>query len=118
MIAGSVSDGGMPLIPITVADQEWRATIDTGFNGDLESPERLRSFLKPRFIGRTRFLLAADQAVVEDTFLVNFPFDGEPVLAEATFTSASEILIGTGLLRRYRLEIHFPNRTVTLERIT
>jgi hypothetical protein len=81
-------------------------------------PDTLRPFLKARFIGRTRFLLAADQAVVEDTFLVTFPFDCETVLAEATFTSASEILIGTGLLRSYRLEIHFPNRTVTLERVT
>ena len=118
MIAGHVSDAGVPLVPITIADQEWRATIDTGFNGDLELPETLRTLVNPRFIGRTRFLLAADQAVVEDTFLVNFPFDGETVLAEATFTSVSEILIGTGLLRRHRLEIHFPNRTVSLERIT
>jgi hypothetical protein len=60
---------------------------------------------------------AADQAVIEDTFLVNLPFDGETVLAETTFTSAGEILMGTGLLRGYRLEIHFPNRTVSLERI-
>ena len=118
MIAGSVSEAGVPLVPITVADLECRATIDTGFNGDLELPETLRTLLNARFIGRTRFLLAADQAVVEDTFLVNFPFDGETVLAEATFASASEILIGTGLLRRHRLDIHFPNRTVSLERIT
>ena len=117
MITGSVTADGVSVVPITVADKEWRATIDTGFNGDLELPEALRPFLNARFIGRTRFLLAAGQAAVEDTFLVNFPFDGETILAEATFTSASEILVGTGMLRAYRLEIQFPNRMVTLERM-
>ena len=115
MIRGSVSPEGVPVIPITVSGQRWAATIDTGFNGDLELPEALRPFLNPRYIGRTCFLLAAGQTAVEDTFLVNFPFDGEAVLAEATFTSAGEILIGTGLLGRHRLEIHFPNQTVSLE---
>lgn len=91
--------------------------IDTGFNGDLELPEALCPFVSVRFIGRTRFLLAAGQTAVEDTFLVNFPFDEETVLAEATFTSATEILMGTGMLRRYQLEIHFPNRTVSRQRV-
>jgi predicted aspartyl protease len=111
-----VSDDGVPGVSITVADQVWRATIDTGFNGDLELPEALRPFVISRFVGRTRFLLAAGQSAVEDTFLVNFPFDGETILAEATFTSATEILIGTGMLRQYQLGINFPNRTVSLEK--
>ena len=72
MIAGSVSDDGVPGVSITVADQVWRATIDTGFNGDLELPEALRPFVISRFVGRTRFLLTAGQSAVEDTFLVNF----------------------------------------------
>ena len=116
MISGSVSDDGVPVILLTISGQSWRATIDTGFNGDLELPEELRPFVSPRFVGRTRFLLAAGQAAVEDTFLVNFLFDGDTILAEASFTSATEILIGTGMLRRYRLDINFPNRTVSLER--
>ena len=116
MIAGHVGADGVPVIPIPVADQNWRATIDTGFNGDPELPETLRPSVNARFVGRTRFLLAAGQAAIEDTFLVQFPFDGETILAEATFTSANEILIGTGLLKEYRLETHFPNRTVSLER--
>ena len=117
MITGSVSEDGVPLLAISVADHEWRATIDTGFNGDLELPEPLRPFVNPRFVGRTRFLLGAGQTAVEDTFLVNFTLDGETVLAEATFTLANEILIGTGMLRRHQLEIHFPNRTVFLRRV-
>jgi hypothetical protein len=47
--------------------------------------------------------------------LVDFPFDGRTVHAEATFVSGSEILIGTQLLRQHRLEIHFPAQTVVLE---
>lgn len=118
MIAGSVTEDGLPVVPITIADQEWRATLDTGFNGDLELPEALRPFLEARFIGRTRFLLAAGQMAIEDTFLIHFSFDGETVLAEATFTAAREILVGTGMLRAHRLGIQFPNRIVTLERMS
>jgi predicted aspartyl protease len=117
VIAGAVGADGVPVIPIQIAGQAWRAAIDTGFNGDLELPNALRTQFGARFIGRTRFLLAAGQTAVEDTFLVNFPFDGDLVLAEATFSSANDILMGTGMLRQHRLEIHFPNRTVTLMRV-
>ena len=116
MITGSVDTEGVPVVPIAIGNQHWRAVSDTGFNGELELPEALRAALEARFIGRTRFLLAAGHEAVEDTFLVKFPFDGETVLAEATFTTATEILIGTGMLRQHRLEVHFPNRTVSLER--
>ena len=118
MIAGTVGTDGVPVIPLQIGDRQWRAVIDTGFNGDLELPEALRSDLNARFIGRTRFLLAAGHSAVEDTFLVNFPFDGETVLAEATFRAGAEIRVGTGMLKQHRLEIHFPNRTVTLQTVT
>lgn len=39
MIYGTVSDVGVPTIILPIAGQEWSATIDTGFNGDLELPE-------------------------------------------------------------------------------
>jgi hypothetical protein len=60
-------------------------------------------------------LLAGGQSVEEDVYLVDFPFDGRTVRVEATFVSGREILIGTQLLRQYRLAIHFPARTVVLE---
>ena len=83
----------------------------------MQFPEASRPFLNVCFIGRKRFLLAAGQSAVEDTFLVNFPFDGETILAEATFTAPSQILVGTGMLRAYQLEIQFSNRMVNLERM-
>ena len=52
------------------------------------------------------------------TYLVDFPFDGEALAAEATFAQTNQILVGTHFLRGYRLEIHFVSRTVLLERVS
>ena len=49
--------------------------------------------------------------------MTDLPFDGQSVEAAVTFVPGPEILIGTHLLREYRLEIHFVNRTVHLERV-
>jgi hypothetical protein len=118
VIAGSVTDNGVPVITLVVAGQTWLATIDAGFNGDVELPEALRPAVRPRFIGRISSALAGGQSLEEDVYLVDFPFDGRTLRAEATFVPDSEILIGTQLLRPYRLEIHFPERTVLLERVS
>ena len=53
----------------------------------------------------------------EDAYLIDFPFDGLTVEAEATFVSGDEILIGTGMLAQHRLEIVFPARTVLIEKV-
>ena len=116
MIHGTVSTSRVPTITLTVAGQEWTATIDTGFNGDLELPETLRNTLNPRYIGRVISVLAGGQTIEEELYRVNFPFDGEMISAEATFVVSSEILIGTRLLREYRLQIDFVRRTVVLEK--
>ncbi len=102
---------------LTLARESWTAFIDTGFNGELELPSRLRPFVDAQFICRNRSLLAAGQIIEEDTYVVDFPFDGQTCLAEATFAGHDEILIGTHLLREYRLEMDFPARTLRLERV-
>ena len=117
MIHGTVSASRVPTITLTIVGQEWAATIDTGFNGDLELPETLRNALNPRYIGRMIPVLAGGQTIEEELYRVNFPFDGEMVQAEATFVPDSDILIGTRLLREYRLQIDFVKRTVVLERV-
>jgi predicted aspartyl protease len=58
MIQGTVTADGVPTVSLVVAGKNWSATIDTGFNGDLELPEALRSFVKPRFLASTEWLLA------------------------------------------------------------
>ena len=115
MISGSVGLDGIPTIILEAAGQEWTAIVDTGFNGDLELPESLRPQLNAQFVGRVSSLLAGGQRIDEDAYLVDFPFDGQTVRAQATFVAGNEILIGTRMLRRYRLEIDFPAGTVTID---
>ena len=116
MIRGIVSAAGVPTITLTVAGNNWPATIDTGFNGDLELPEALREPLSARYVGRVTTELAGGQSVEEDVFVVDFPFDGVMIQAEATFVTGSQLLIGTHMLRQYWLRIDFSRRTVELER--
>jgi clan AA aspartic protease len=106
----------VPAIEVEIGSQRWQAIIDTGFNGELELPEQLRSNLNAQFVGRATSLLAANQQIEEDLYLVDFPFDGRMVRAQATFVDGDEILLGTRLLRDYRLQIDFPARSVFLEK--
>jgi predicted aspartyl protease len=117
MIVGTVTPDGTPIVLLPVAGKTWQAIIDSGFNGDLELPEALRPAVNPRFTLRVLSILAGGQQVLEDNYDVDFPFDGRTLTAEATFVDGSEILIGTGLMRRYRLEIDFVARTVRLDRV-
>jgi predicted aspartyl protease len=116
LIQGIVTEDEVPVIELEVAGQRWQTVIDTGFNGDLELPDQLRPHLGAELVGRVTSVLAAGQRVEEDIFLVDFPFDGRTVRAEATFVSGDEILIGTSILREFRLQIDFPAQTVAIER--
>jgi predicted aspartyl protease len=116
VILGVVSLQGLPTIIVPIAGRDWPATIDTGFNGDLELPDALRDPLNAKFVGRATAALAGGQSVEEDLYLVDFPFDGRIVQAETTFVPGSRILIGTRLLREYSLQINFVSGTVQLER--
>lgn len=117
MIQGAVTVDGVPTVVLSVAGQQWSAIIDTGFNGDLELPEALRPFVNPRFLAPTEWLLAGGQRSVEDSYEVDFPFDGAVTTAEATFVPDDSILIGTGLMDKYRLTIDFIAGSVVLERL-
>lgn len=52
MITGDISEEGVPIMILEVASEEWLATIDTGFNGDLELPEELQRKLNDYPVGR------------------------------------------------------------------
>jgi len=115
VIAGVVDAEGTPTITLRVGGADWRAVIDTGFNGDLELPDALLPVLAAQFVGQSHSELAAGQFIVEDLYLVDFPFDGQLLRAEATFVPGGEILIGTHLLANHCLTVHFPNRSVLIE---
>jgi predicted aspartyl protease len=116
MLQGRVRPDGTPVVLLTIAGSAWTAIIDTGFNGDLELPESLRVAVNPRYQSEVVSVLAGGQSVVEDLYDVDFSFDGRTVLAESTFVSSNEILIGTHLLLDYCLQIDFPVQSVTLTR--
>ena len=118
MISGSVTAGGIPIVSLRVAGKSYRAVIDTGFNGDLELPESLRKVVKARWVFRAESQLAGGVSIEEDVFEVRFPFDGQSVKAEATFVAGTHILLGTNLLKKYRLTIDFAARNVQIERST
>ena len=115
MIQGVVTRDGIPVIELEVNGQIWTAIVDTGFNGDLELPEELRPNVNADFVGRITSLLASSQEIEEDIYLVDFPFDGRMVRAQATFARGDSVLIGTEMLRDSRLRIDFPAETVVIE---
>ena len=117
MILGAVTSDGVPTLQLDVAGQPWDAVVDTGFNGDLELPAELQAVLKSEYLGKVVSILAGGQSIVEDLYEVEFAFDGQTVSAEATYATAGQILVGTGMLQNHRLEIDFPKQTVRLERI-
>ena len=113
---GNLDSYGLPIIMLEVAGRQWKATIDTGFNGDLELPHDLFNRLRPRFVASGHSFLAGNQMIEEDVYEVTFPFDGELIGALATFVSGGGILIGTHLLRKHSLYIDFPTDRVEIER--
>ena len=93
-LTGTVTADGMPQLLLAVAGQLWPTIIDTGFNGELELPDHLRPAVNARFIGHIHVALGGGQHIEEEVYLVDFPFDGETLLAEATFVPGQEILLG------------------------
>lgn len=116
-MSGEVDDEFTPFVRLLLGDREWIAVIDTGFNGDLELPEALRTHFDPELIGESLTTLGGGAVIEEDLYRIAFPFDGDEVAAEAVFAPVDQILIGTHLLRKHRIEINFVQRTVSLERI-
>ena len=116
MIEGVVTRAGVPEIELTVGGREWLATIDTGFNGGMELPDKLREELDLVFIGRDRTVLASGITIDEDYYQLSFLFDGKMHDIEVTFADVDRLLIGTALMKSHHLDIDFPNKTVRLER--
>jgi len=117
MIAGQVTPNGEPMIELILDGRPWVAVIDTGFNGFLELPDVLRAALNPRYLFDTVSVLAAGQMLVEQVFEVIISFDGQSVIAEASFAPGQEVLVGTALLAGYELNINFKTGVVRIERV-
>jgi predicted aspartyl protease len=116
VIEGEVGPDRLPRVTLSVGGREWPAAIDTGFNGDLELPQVLAREVGAQYDGTVYSVLADGRQIFEESYRVQFPFDGEGLAASATFAAVDEILTGTRLLRRHRLEIDFEARTVLIRR--
>ena len=111
--AGASPDCPQPIVWKIDAD---RPTIKPGFNGDLELPQDLAPAVGARYEGTVYSTVADGREIFEDSYRVEFPFDGEVISASATFATVREILIGTRLLGHHRLEIDFEGWSVAIRR--
>lgn len=59
MIAGFVAEDGVPTISLEVGGTDFRAVVDTGFNGGLELPLKLKETVNAHPIGERWAELAA-----------------------------------------------------------
>jgi tetratricopeptide (TPR) repeat protein len=119
VLTGTVTDDGVPQLLLTVAGQSWPAIIDTGFNGELELPDQLHQAVNARFIGRIHVALGGGQHVEEDVYLVDFPCDGETLLAEATFSlgdSPLQVLVHVSLGEIYHAQGKYDRAIALLRR--
>jgi predicted aspartyl protease len=117
-VKGEVDIRGTPILHLKLGGKQWVAVIDTGFDGFLLLPDSLADEFRGRFRGEAEVTLGGDQVIREDLFAIEFPFDGQMLSVEASFAPIEEILIGTGLIQNYRLEVNFVARTVVLERVS
>jgi predicted aspartyl protease len=62
VIEGQVDREGVPVITIEIGGTLQRAVIDTGFNGNLELPVKLKPAVNARFI-RSHSLAAGGRTV-------------------------------------------------------
>ena len=118
MIGGIVTEDGVPLIVLRLADEDWATVVDTGFNGALELPAGLSSRLSLTPAGVITSELASGVTVEEEAFRTYIEFDGERIEVDVTFADAEHALLGTWLLAKHLLEIDFPKATVRLTRAT
>jgi hypothetical protein len=116
-LIGVIDDLGLPVLSLELDEQTWPAVIDTGFNGDVELPADLRQAFDTIALGVIDSQLAGGVTTTEECYYLEFPFDGEFRPVQATFVDSHRILIGTRLIRDYRLTIDFPARTLLLERV-
>jgi predicted aspartyl protease len=81
---GELAHGGTPILRLNIAGTEWIAIIDTGFSGDLELPQALAQYFQGTPSGQQEFALASGILVMDDMFVIDFPFDGETLPAHVS----------------------------------
>jgi len=116
MLTGRVTPNGLPVVPVSVGGQVFEAILDTGFEGAIQLPSVLLPGINALYVGKQKYALGDGDEADLDVYAVEIDFDATHARVLATLSDHDEILIGTDLLRSYRLTIDFPAGTVCLDR--
>jgi clan AA aspartic protease len=125
MIGAVSGDGGEPLLPLTlvgysdgrVPEEEVRAVVDTGFDGELTLPEGLIRWLGYAYVGTIDAELADGSEVETEVFSGLVVWHGERREAGVLAAEGSP-LIGMGLLAGSRLVVEAePGGGVAVEEV-
>lgn len=71
-----VTSNGELVIILSVAGRDWPATVDAGFNDDLQLPRSCQNALSAILDSRQAWRFANQPEVEEDLYLVRIPFGG------------------------------------------
>ena len=122
MIQGTIRSTGTPMLPLKVLGHDNEVMVegilDTGFDGFLSVSIPLAVSLRLELMDVTTSELA-DGTVVEDdlVFAGRAEWDGDVKIVPVLLTRSDEILIGTGFLKGYRVELDYDANTVRIEPI-
>lgn len=116
MIGGRIQPDGRAIVEIAVAGRTFDAVIDTGFDGGVSLPDSLALILNLPVLSHARYQLGDGSIVVVPIHEAAIELGGVDHSVEAVFSTADEVLLGTLLLKGYRLVIDYPAGTVSLDR--
>jgi clan AA aspartic protease len=119
VLKGIVNDREEPVVNLHLISSNGHAhfypvIIDTGFNGNLSVPEKLAKRYGWPWIGNESYEIATGDVVEQKVFLGEIRWFGMQEQVYAVASHASDILMGTRLLRRYQLNINFRTRRLQI----
>jgi len=122
MIEMTIREAGTPVLAIKVIGRGGdeiavEGILDTGFDGFLCLPIPLAVSLGLELIDVTHTELA-DGTIIEDELLFagRAEWDGTVVDVDILLTRSQDVLIGTGFLRDYQVELDYSRNKVRIER--
>jgi len=122
MLRGWVNERGEPQVELVIdlgparGHVVTQAVIDTGFNGYLSVPLALLRSADWELLGFEEYELASGEVVSEPVYWGRVLFGGEERSVYAVATRASDVLVGTGMLKGKVLTVDFGAGTVLIER--
>lgn len=89
--------------------------LDTGFNGELSLPVKLREKCKLEFVSVKPYELANGDIVEEDVYLAELIVNGKTLVVETTLTRSEIALIGMELIRNKIAVFNLKDKTVKVD---